>query len=307
MGFWIANVIGHPTYQAMLARRAAGSVLPRLRLLELRALRVPEPPKDTERLVAEWTSATHDLAAATSDVRALQAKVDAFVEADSPRSPTPIKRQFYSSAAVTGSLLPVQVALASFRADADRRGWRLLADFLSDDSERLRGRRLGALRVLRLSDTEGAFGFALPGLTELAHPSFRIYADPLEPDEVLLSVLGSSSKVIFNHPACSATIWIADHWARLKSQPEPGALAMLLKTGSVAAQLSVAATGAARQFIPRAELSSVRLPWPEATLRRKWQADLSAALERVHHATDRLTAIRRRVSELVDQCLRGDR
>src|SRR5439155_20345772 len=94
MGFWIANVIGHPAYQAMLARRAAGSALPRLRLLELRALRVPEPPKDVEGFVAEWTSASDDLAVATSDVHALQAKVDAFVEADSPRPPAPRTWQF---------------------------------------------------------------------------------------------------------------------------------------------------------------------------------------------------------------------
>lgn len=306
MGFWVANVIGHSSYQSMLTGRAAGSVLPRIGLRELRELRIPNPPSGLEAFVTEWTAASRDLTTALSDIRALQAMVNAYVEADSP-APASVTWQFYAAPSLGGSWLPVHVALESFQVEAAHRGWPRLAEFLSDDPERLHGQCPDALRVLRLGDADGSFGFTIPGLTELRHSSFRIYAHPLEPDEVLLSVLGSSSKVIFHHPARGATVWVADHWVRFKPQSEPGALALLLRSGPVAAQLSLAATGAARQFVPRSELASVRLPWPELILRRRWHSDLSTALERFDDVAGRLAAIRSRVSELVDQCLGGGR
>lgn len=125
----------------------------------------------------------------------------------------------------------------------------------------------------------------------------------MAPGEVLLSVLGSAPKVVLNHPPEDAKVWLADHWARFRRQPHPGALALLLGSPPVVRQLMLAASGAARQFVARTELAGVRVPWPEPAMARRWHDGLTGALEAAAEATERLTAIRTEVAGLVDGCL----
>lgn len=304
-GFWIAHVLEHPTYQQMLARLASAATIPRVGLRDLRALRVPETPPGLGELTAEWTRATRALLVAQEDVQALQAQVNAWIDLDEPPPPRALEPQFYAAADVDDSWMPGHLALRSYQSLASRRGWVRLADLLSEDSERLRGRRIEALRVLRLSDSDSAFGFAPPELAELKHPTFRIYGRPFGAGEVLLSVLGSSSKVVFHHPRRSATVWISDHWARFQPRKDPGALALLLRSPVVSGQLALATTGAARQFVSRTELLQIRVPWPERDRRRLWHQRLSAALDGIAQATDRLAAVRSEMRGLIDEHLGG--
>ena len=119
------------------------------------------------------------------------------------------------------------------------------------------------------------------------------------------SVLGSASKVVFHHPRRSASVWISDHWARFQPREDPGALALLLRSPVVAGQLALATTGSARQFVPRAELLDIRVPWPERERRHRWHMRLSSALEGSSQAEERLKAVRSEMRGLIDEHLGG--
>ncbi len=306
-GFWVANVLEHPAYQESLARRAAGAVLPRIGLRDLRALRVPSPPAGLKALVVDWSRASRSRAAARLDVRRLRAEVNDRIAEDAPSPPDPRAPRFHAPAELGDSWVPVHAALQRFQANLDLRGWKPLGELMSPESERLRGRRLAALRVLRLSDTNGFFGFAHPGLAELRHPSFRIYSHPLQPEEVLLSVLGSSPKAVLNHPVKDATVWLSDHWVRFSGLASPGALALMLESSAVRWQLTLAATGTARQFVPRRDVAEIRIPCAEPPEARRWHDRLVTALEEAAAAGSKLNIIRAEVMGLVDECLGGDR
>ena len=307
VGFWVANVLEHPAYQGSLARRVAGATLPRIGLRDLRTLRVPSPPIGLKALVLDWSHASRSRAGVRLDMRRLRAEVNDRVDEDGPSPPNQRAPRFHAPAELGDSWLPVHAALQRFQADADLRGWKPLRELISPESERLRGRRLAALRVLRLSGTNGLFGFELPGLAELRHPSFRIYGHPLEPNEVLLSVLGSSPKVVLNHPDNGSTVWLSDHWARFRGLASPGALALLLDTPAVTWQLTLATTGAARQFVAKADIAKIRIPWPEPSVARNWHERLATALENTVEADAKLNFIRTKVMGLVDVCLGGNR
>jgi len=281
--------------------------LPRIGLRDLRALRVPSPPIGLKALVLDWSNASRSRAAARLDVRRLRAEVNDRIAEDAPSPPNQRAPRFHTAAALGDSWVPVHAALQRFQADVDLRGWKPLRELISPESERLRGRRLAALRVLRLSDTNGLFGFELPGLAELKHPSFRIYGHPLQPNEVLLSVLGSSPKVVLNHPPMESTVWLSDHWARFRGLASPGALALVLESPSVTWQLTLATTGAARQFVARVDMAEIRIPWPEPAVARRWHERLVTALEETAAADAKLNIIRAEVMGLVDECLGGSR
>ncbi len=301
-GFWIANVFEQPAYQTFLARRGSGAALPRLGLRDLRALRVPVPPCGLAGLVLDWSKASRRRASADQELRRLRHEVNAWAVADAPALPDPRTPRLHTPTAIGASWAPAHAALQIFQTEADRRGWRSLGELFPDDSQRLRS-RVAALRVLRLSDTDGAFGFDLPKLAELQHPSFRIYGHPLEPDEVLLSVLGSSPKVVLNSPSKSSTVWLSDHWVRFRGLSAPGSLALLLGSPAVTSQLGLAVTGAARQFVPRADLAEIRIPRPETGQAGEWHDRLAAALKERAAANAELDRIRAQVAGLIDECL----
>lgn len=304
-GFWIANVLEHPAYQETLARQAASAAVPRLGLRDLRALRVPNKPVGLDRLATQWTRASHERSLVHHEVQALQAEVNGWVDLAEPPTPTSLTPAFYRAAEVDDSWTPAHLALRAYQSTASRRGWATLADLLSEDSARLRGQQIEALRVLRLGDADGVFGFDVPDLTELNQPTFRLYGRPLDAGEVLLSVLGSSSKVVFNHSGRAPTVWISDHWARFQPSDDPGALALLLRSPVVAGQLALATTGADRQFVSRTQLLRVRLPWPDRNRRRRWHERLALALDRKARANEQLRAVRTQMRALVDEHLGG--
>ena len=149
VGFWVANVLEHPAYQQSLARRVAGAALPRIGLRDLRTLRIPSPPTGLKALVLDWSQASRSRAGARLDVRRLRAEVNDRVDEDGPSPPNQRAPHFHAPAELGDSWLPVHAALQRFQADADLRGWKPLRELISPESERLRGRRLAALRVLR--------------------------------------------------------------------------------------------------------------------------------------------------------------
>ena len=304
-GFWMTHVLEHPTYQQMLARQTAAAIIPRVGLRDLRALRIPAMPFGIGGLTAEWTRTCRALTAAREDIRELQDEVNSWIELDEPPAPYGLEPRFYPAAEVEDSWMPGHLALRSYQSAAARRGWVRLSELLSEDSERLRDPDSETLRVLRLSDADGSFGFDLPKPAELNHPAFRILGRPFSAGEVLLSVLGSASKVVFHHPRRAARIWLSDHWARFQTQETPGALALLLRSPAVSGQLALATTGSARQFVPRTELLDVRIPWPERDRQQEWHGRLEAALGSLADAHERLKAIRSEMRGLIDEYLGG--
>lgn len=303
MGFWVANVLEHPVYQDLFLRGTAASVIPRLGLRDLKRLRVPQPPPEVGGWVARWSDALDGLHSALGEVKDLQSQAEELARMEMPHLVDTNAARFCSAADIPDAWLPGHVALRHFQRLVAAGGWRSLADLFSLRAERMRGRELHAVRVLRLSHADAPFGFELPNLAELNHPSFRIYADPLRPAEVLLSVLGSAPKFVFHHPSVTTSVWVADHWIRFAGGEAPGALALLLRTQPVVWQLGLAATGTARQFVTRAEIENVRVPWPPAAVGQRWHLRLCAALERIKTSKDQLAEIRSGMKALVDRAL----
>jgi hypothetical protein len=304
-GFWIANVIEHPHYQEVLGRRAASSTIRRLGLRDLKELRVPNMPDQVPALAQEWLDATNAEAGSADEIRDISQEIAEDVLADLPEPTDERVPQFYSPHDIHESWVPVQVALGRFQNRALRSGWMRLGELIAEHSGRMRGRRVAAIRVLRLGDTAPPIGFDLPELAELTQPTFRIYADPLRPGEVLLSVLGSSPKVVFNHPPQDTSVWVADHWVRLSPRSTPGVLGLVLQSAPVAWQLGLAASGAARQFISRADLRKVVVPTLPAERARRLETRLRSRLEMLDAAKARLRDIQSKMAELVDHSIRS--
>lgn len=298
-GFWLANVLEHPYYQALTTRLAAGSALPRLGQRDLRELKIPATPTEMKALVAEWTVVQEVLAKTRQTLEQLRSDVNEWIEDSAPtipESPTPV---FYPPSALRESWLPVALTLQSFQAEASRNGWIALENFLTTNIDRLREWNPN-LRVLRLSDSCGGFEFDLPEIEAIEHSAYRIYEQPLIPGEVLLSILGSAPKVILHHPPKSATVWVSDHWVRFGMRSHAGTLALLLMNDSIILQLAMATTGVARQFVSRSDVAGIRIPWPQESIARRWHEGLCAILEQSAEAQAKAADIRLAVRALVE-------
>lgn len=68
-------------------------------------------------------------------------------------------------------------------------------------------------------------------------------------------------------------------------------------------QLTLAATGAARQFVARSELEDIRIPWPQPAMAQRWHDRLIGIIEDAADAEKKAAGIRAEVADLVDECL----
>lgn len=302
-GFWVAALLEHPFYQRHFARLSSSAALPRVGLNDLRKVRLPDPPGELAPLVGRWVASSETLATATRELDDLQQEVNRFVAADAPDDVDERSPRFHASREMTDVWLPAAAALWRFQQLAARRGWISLDVLVSASPSRMRARRPPSLRVLRLSDALGDFGFQLPQLDVVKQPSFRLYADPLHPDEVLLSVLGSASKVVYNYPPVETSIWIADQWVRLEAKVHTGSMALILRTRAVDWQLRQSATGVSRQFVSRNELHKIRVPRLNERLSGIWHERLCRVLERTAASRNLLQGIRAEVGDLVSRCV----
>jgi hypothetical protein len=301
-GFWVANVLEHPYYQELLARRSASSVVPRLGLGDLKSLRVPEVPMEAKALAERWSQATEELFAAEDGLVGLQEEVETHVAAETPPFPEQ-KPQFYPAASLPDIWTPAYAGLKRFQTQVRGQGWESIGRHLSENTDRLREDLTGPVRVLHLRDADGMFGFHTPKPDELRQATFRVFALPLQEDEVLLSVLGSAPKVVFHHPMSSVGMLLSDQWVRLEPSATPGALALLLNTRPVSWQLRLSTIGVVQQFVPKSEFEHIHIPHLPVSLATRWDQQLRDNLEDMSSSRQQLNDILAEVRQLVGQCM----
>jgi len=294
---WVASVLGHKSFAPSIARRSAGRRVARLGARDLAALAVPPPPREVGAIAAAWQVAADRRLAALRDVVAAQDEVQALADELGPELPDPRQPAWVAQAQIPDTWAPDQAALLRYQDELSGVGWSRLAHHLVQEPARLR-RELPPARLLRLTDGHGALGFRVPELEVIRPPYFRVYADPLQAGEVLLSTLGTSPRVVFHHPPVDSTVWVSDQWARLRGA-HPGSLALVLRTRQVAWQVERAATGAVRQFVGRQDLARVRFPRLSPTVTDRLHRLVCEAVVRRRHADDALGELRTRLDALL--------
>jgi len=300
-GFWVANVLEHPNFQELLAKRSTSSFIPRLGLGDLKSLRVPETPVEAEGLAEGWSQATEKLFAAEDRLATLQEEVETYVATEAPPF-TAQQPQLYPAASFPDIWTPSYAGLKRFQAQVRAQGWEPIGRYLSDNTDRLREEVTEPVRVLHLRDADGIFGFCTPEPDELRQATFRLFIMPLQEDEVLLSVLGSAPKVVFHYPTSPARILLSDQWVRLESPTAPGALALLLSARSTSWQLSLATIGMVQQFVPKSEFEHIHIPQLPVSMAERWDWQLRDYLEDVKNLHQQRNDIQTEVRRLISLC-----
>ena len=270
--WWIAFCLNHPACADYLLSKSGHGVLNRISLSVLRRWTVPETPVGFSRLarrVAELLSKRTFLA---SRIAALEADVETAVAEqmaatayeDSEERFAQRSWSFFFPAALTHlSWLPVHAA-TKYRSEVlhrDRNWQPLPAYLLPELPSRNRFSRLDEpISVLRLRDVSqvplvpASLPSSVPAQTN------RVFREPLQPEDVLLSTLGSSSRVAFTPAGLQPPIYAVDHWERLRFRSHAAAFALILQTGAVTRQLRSLATGSIQQFIRPEDIQRVFLP-----------------------------------------------
>jgi hypothetical protein len=130
------------------------------------------------------------------------------------------------------------------------------------------------LRCLRISDVGTDLTLAqAPNKEKVAWPG-RVYRQPLQNEEVLVSLLVSSPTVAYAGEIPPTDIFVTDHWERLLFRETPGAWAMILANPLVNIQLRLLAQGSARQFLSSGAVDRVVVPVPTREERLTWDRSL---------------------------------
>ena len=306
-GFWVASLLNHPAFSAATVRRMKGKMVARIGLRELQDLRVPPVPPEAKGLAEGWQALEAERLGWLREVRALRAEGDDLIRLNGPSLPNPQRSRFFPAVYCDRSWLPVHVRLLTFQEQLRLQHWPRLQEWTAKAPRRLRGRAEKADRLLQLSHAEGEVGFRLPDPAPLAVPGFRVYAEPLEPGEVLLSLLGSSSKVVFNFPAPPETVWVSDHWVRFPGLKNPGALALTLLSEPVQWQLRHASTGLAQQFMTHEAVAQVRIPPLDTAIKARRHDRLCRALDGLATVRARQVVLHQETTRLIDLQLGGCR
>ena len=276
--WWVAFCLNHPACADYLLSKSGRGILSRVSLSVLRHWTIPATPVGFSRLARRLTELLSKRAFLAGQIAALQAEVEAAVAeqmaaTDYERSEERFARPSWSSifpAELTDiSWLPHHVA-AAYRSEVlhhDRDWQPLLACLQPEPPSRQRWPQLDeAIPVLRLSDVGDVP--LVPGSLSASVPlqANRVFRDPLQPEDVLLSTLGSNPRVAFT-PAGLRPVYAVDHWERLRFRAHAAAFALILQTSAVTRQLRSLAGGSVQQFIRPEDLHRLFLPaFPAETL-----------------------------------------
>lgn len=302
--WWIAFCLNHPACADYLLSKSGRGVLSRVSLSVLRSWMVPATPVGFARLarrlaelLSKRTFLAGQIAALKADVEtAVAAQMAATAYADSEERFARRSWSFCFPAALADtSWLPLHVA-TEYRSEVLHRDrdWQPLPAYLLHESPSRN--RLSPMNdpipVLRLSDI-GSVPL-VPGSLSASIPlqANRVFRDPLQPEDVLLSTLGSSPRVAFAPANLQPPVYAVDHWERLRFRAHAAAFALILQTGAVTRQLRSLASGSVQQFIRPEDIQRLFLPvlandtlshWDRSfrSLCKSWSqtdADWSAAL-----------------------------
>lgn len=270
--WWIAFCLNHPACADYLLSKSGRGVLSRVSLSVLRSWTVPATPPGFARLARRLAELASKRTFLAGQIAALKADVETAVAeqmaatayADSEERFSLRSWSFFFPAALTDtSWLPLHVA-TEYRSEVLHRDrdWQPLSAYLLPDSpSRNRLSPMNeAIPVLRLSDV-GPVPL-VPGSLTASIPlqANRVFGNPLQPEDVLLSTLGSSPRVAFTPANLQPPVYAVDHWERLRFRAHAAAFALILQTGAVTRQLRSLASGSVQQFIRPEDIQRLFLP-----------------------------------------------
>jgi hypothetical protein len=282
-GFWVALCLNQPEYEESLLRSSGASVLPRIRVSVLRELTVPTPPPEAEALAVRAWELNEQALDSAKELSWLLDEVDDNIRQFIPESDGPDTTderswaKFFPAADVSDSLIPRHVVQGHLQHTLrDQRGWVALPELLGPrQPSRKRRTEVDPDDVyLRLSDIGDDMTIPGSSRTAAAPMPGRVFAEPVAPDEVLLSLLATSPRVAFAGVLPGRDVFAVDHWERLCFRETPGAWALALATESTRRQIRLLAMGTFQQFAYPESLSGLVLPPLDEELRRKWDRQL---------------------------------
>jgi hypothetical protein len=270
--WWIAFCLNHSACADYLLSKSGRGILSRVSLSVLRNWTVPATPPGFSRLARRLTELLSKRNFLAGQIAALKAEVETTVAEQMAATAYEDSEQrfdksswsfFFPAALMDASWLPLHVA-AEYRSEVLHRDrdWQPLPSYLLPDSpsrQRLSPMN-DAIPVLRLSDV-GSVPL-VPGLLAASVPVQvnRIFRDPLQPEDVLLSTLGSSPRVAYAPAKLQPPVYAVDHWERLRFRAHAAAFALILQTGAVTRQLRSLAGGSVQQFIRPEDIQCLFLP-----------------------------------------------
>lgn len=302
MACWVAICLNQPVYAEYLT---SGTSLLRVSLSKLRDLQVPVPPKAMSSLSAEIWKCSDEALINDEALAHLLNEAEEFISEElltfrqtqnENKVSTLSNGMRFPAEAIEDSLIPKHVELSNNQLRLERElGWVTLADLVISYSFRERLNEAPKKgRYLRLKDVGSDLLVTEPQEEENVRQAARIYREPLSAGEVLISTLVTSPRVAFVDELPTSTIYVTDHWKRLRFQETPGAWALVLSTSIVQEQLGNMALGTVQQFTSSAAIDRLRLPQVPLELRSRWER-----LLRRHHQRKR--EIKSRWKELLEQ------
>jgi hypothetical protein len=270
--WWVAFCLNHPACGDYLLSKSGRGILSRVSLSVLRHWPLQDPPSDFPHLARRLADLLQKRTFLAGRIAALKAEVETAVAEQMATTAYDDSEQrfagrswsfFFTPALTDSSWLPLHVA-AEYRSAVLRRDrdWQPLFSYLLPDSpSRNRFSRLdNPLPVLRLSDISNIP--LVPAAVRVSVPAQanRVFRDPLQPEEVLLSTLGSSPRVAFAPWSPQPPVYAVDNWERLRFRSHAAAFALILQTGAVTRQLRTLASGSVQQFIRPEEIQRLFLP-----------------------------------------------
>jgi hypothetical protein len=282
-GVWFALCVNQPAYGDYLVRKSGAGVVPRVRMDVLASAPLPRRPMRSESLgfrtvdcVDRRLQSEVELFRFLGDVRvAIASQVP-----DSSRpyaEPTASWWRSFSSGDIGDSLVPRHVAVNGYQRHLQQNaGWNPIRRLLHHN--RSGGNRvteaMRQIRTLQLSDVGDDLTVHRTEIRSWRTSSRRVFADPVQEGEVLLSALVTRPRVAFAGTKPKPDVFPTDHWHRLRFRETPGAWALVLTDPAIHEQLSRLAIGSVQQFAPPWTIRRLVLPDIPLETRIKWDGFL---------------------------------
>jgi hypothetical protein len=286
-GVWFALCVNQPAFSDYLVRKSGAGLVPRVRMDVLASAPLPRRPVELDSLGFRMVDCLDrrlrsevELFRFLGDVRAMVASQ----VPDASRSyaePTASWWRSFCSADIGDSLVPRHVAVNGYQRYLQQNaGWNPIRRLLHENPPG--GNRITEamqqIRTLQLSDVGDDLTVHRPEIRSWRTSSRRVFADPVDENEVLLSALVTRPRVVFAGSKPKPEVFPTDHWHRLRFRETPGAWALVLTDPAIHQQLGRLAIGTVQQFAPPWTIRRLVLPdipletrirWDEFL--RKWQ------------------------------------
>lgn len=304
LGLWLAALLNSKFYQKRLAALATGATMPRVGAKDLRDLPVPLPPLGAEDWPAAWDELDQRALSLRSSIMTLLSDLDDQLGTEILQRFEGSWGRYFEAAACSDSWLPDHVALEAGRIQLRKRDYEALSPFVVE-SGRIRGDKTIEGRLLRIGDADELFGYRPPPIERLSGTLLmRILEQPGKEGDILLSLLGTAPKIIWLRKSPKDTLWLSDHWVKLRTPRFPGALAARLMLGLVELQLSASTFGIRQQYVRREDIERILIPALTADEARRVHQTLLDLLEERDEIEEERAKLRQDITGAVADALK---